>query len=69
MPTYKEYVSSWDFKVANAFPKGANLTDLNLNGATLKVGDHVKTATSGNQYVLVTKVEATRYTSDEMWHS
>ena len=67
--TYNEHISSWDFKAANAFPEWANLTDLNLNGATLKVGDHVKTLTSGNQYVLVTNVSATRYSSDKTWHS
>lgn len=67
--TYNEYLSSWDFKAINAFPEGANLTDLNLNGATLKVGDHIKTTTSGNQYVIVTNVSTTRYTSDKIWHS
>ena len=67
--TYNEYLSSWDFKKANAFPEWANITDLNLNGATLKVGDHVKTITSDNQYVIVTAVGSTRYTSDKEWHS
>lgn len=67
--TYNEYLSSWDFKAVNAFPTRANLTDLNLNGATLKVGDHVKTATSGDKYVIVTEVQPEKYTSDKQWHS
>ena len=66
---YNEYLSSWDFKAINAFPVGANLTDLNLNGAQLKIGDHVKTQSSGDQYVIVTGVTSNRYTSDKEWHS
>lgn len=69
--TYNEYTSSWDFKASNVFPTGAgaNLTDLNLNGATLKVGDHVKTKSSGNQYTIVTSVTDRYYKTDEIWHS
>lgn len=68
-PTYNEYMSSWDFKAINSFPEGANITDLNLNGKTLKLGDHVKTATSGDQYVIVTGISQKKYTSDKEWHS
>ena len=64
----KEYMSSWDFKKANAFPELANISDLNINGATLKIGDHIKTATSNNQYVVVNAVTPTKYSSDKVWH-
>ena len=69
--TYNEYISSWDFKASNVFPTeaGASLTDLNLNGATLKVGDHVKTVSSGEQYTVVTKINNNRYLTDNQWHS
>lgn len=69
--TYNEYLSSWDFKASNVFPTGAgaNLSDLNLNGATLKVGDHVKTKSSGDQYTIVTSVTDRYYKTDEVWHS
>ena len=64
-------MSSWDFKAINVFPTGdgANLSDLNLNGATLKVGDHVKTASSGEQYTVVTKINNIHYLTDSQWHS
>lgn len=69
--TYNEYTSSWDFKAANVFPtlSGANLSDLNLNGATLKVGDHIKTPSSGEQYTVVTKINTDHYLTDNQWHS
>lgn len=69
--TYNEYTSSWDFKSLNVFPTGAgaNITDLNLNGATLKVGDHIKTLSSGSQYTIVTSVTDKYYKTDEQWHS
>lgn len=69
--TYNEYISSWDFKASNVFPtqEGANLTDLNLNGATLKIGDHVKTKSSGDLYTIVTRVTDRHYKTDEQWHS
>lgn len=65
----KEYISSWDFKKANAFPELAKLTDLNLNGTSLKIGDHVKTTTSGDQYVVVNAVTPTSYSSEKVWRS
>lgn len=69
--TYNEYTSSWDFKKLNVFPAeaGANLSDLNLNGATLKVGDHIKTKSSGDSYTVVTMVNNMRYLVDNQWHS
>lgn len=68
---YKEYLSSWDFKAINAFPNndGANISDLNLNGATLEIGDHIKTVSSGDQYTIVTKVNSLHYLTDNIWHS